>query len=102
MLRGQEPRQTSGSNQYWSEESTSPPLRVTRPRNVTTLIESLMNRTLPSPNRALMPPGWWENNSSLAPALLPWVPKAPGVGPKATCSYIGLYLLLGEPDTPKD
>ena len=32
---------------------------------------SLTNRTLPSPKRQLMPPGWNEKSSSLAPALLP-------------------------------
>jgi hypothetical protein len=54
----EELRQTSGSNQYWSAEIVSPPLRVMRPRRATTLIVSLMNLTLPSPNRQLTPPGW--------------------------------------------
>ena len=59
-------------DQYWSDEMTSPPCRVTSPRRVTGLTESLRNATWPSPNRMLAPPGWNEAISSLLPALLPW------------------------------
>src|ERR1700722_18880265 len=54
-------------NQYESDEITSPPLSVTKPRRVTTLTESLRNATWPSPNRTLAPPGWNEAISSLLP-----------------------------------
>ncbi len=37
---------------------TSPPWTVLRPRQLKGLIESLTNRTLPSPSRTLTPPGW--------------------------------------------
>src|SRR4051794_954571 len=64
--------------QNWSAEMTSPLVRVTRARRVTRLMLSLRNRTLPSPIRTLTPPEWYENSSSLAPALLPAVrPMAP-------------------------
>src|SRR5512135_981719 len=64
--------------QYASDETTSPPAAVTILRRVTTLMLSLMNRTLPSPKRQLTPPLWYENSSSLAPALLPAVRFGPG------------------------
>ncbi len=37
---------------------TSPPLRVPRLHQTFMLTESLMKRTLPSPNMVLTPPGW--------------------------------------------
>jgi hypothetical protein len=37
---------------------TSPPPTVPRDRQVRQFIEFLMNFTLPSPNRLLIPPGW--------------------------------------------
>ena len=58
--------------QYESDEITSPPARLTRPRKVTGFTESLMKRTLPSPIKTLMPPGWNDTSSSLLPAWQPW------------------------------
>ena len=49
-----------------------------------------------------MPPGWKENSSSLAPALLPKVTPDDGGLVQAVTSYIGRYLLLGWPETPKE
>ncbi len=43
--------------QYESDERTSPPRIVFRPIQMTGEIVSLMNRTEPSPNPALTPPG---------------------------------------------
>src|SRR5262249_25055033 len=45
------------TDQYASELITSPWLIVLRARHVASLIESLMNRTEPSPIRTLTPPG---------------------------------------------
>src|SRR5262249_8635911 len=44
--------------QYESAEITSPPAIEPRARQVAPLMLSLMNRTEPSPIRALTPPGW--------------------------------------------
>jgi len=43
--------------QNWSAERTSPPARVAMAWKMLKLINSLMNRTLPSANRKLAPPG---------------------------------------------
>jgi competence protein ComEC len=45
-------------DQYWSAETISPVLSVTRARRMATFVDSLRNRTLPSPKRQLAPPGW--------------------------------------------
>ena len=44
-------------SQKESDEMTSPPPMVPSARQVIALIEFLMNRTLPSPNNVLTPPG---------------------------------------------
>ncbi len=59
---------TVGLTQYESDEITSPPARLTRARKVTGFTESLRKRTLPSPIKTLMPPGWNDASSSLLPA----------------------------------
>ena len=59
---------------------------------------SLMKRTEPSPKRALTPPEWNENGSSLAPAWLPAVAAVVGQG---TPSFVGRPRLLGWPEVPK-
>ena len=43
------------------------------PRKVARLIVLVMNRTEPSPKRALIPPEWKLYGSSFCPAWLPWV-----------------------------
>ncbi len=66
------------SDQYESDETTSPPLSVISDRWMTMFRLSLRNRTEPSPKRTLTPPGWNPQISSSAPALMPW--EAPDVG----------------------
>ena len=46
------------TDQYWSDEVTSPPLRVTRLRRTVTFRVALRNLALPSPKRQMAPPGW--------------------------------------------
>ena len=91
------PLESASSTQYWSDETVSPPARVRIERKATRLMLSLMNRTEPSPKRALMPPGWNEYGSSFGPAWLPAVAIVVGQG---TPSLVGSPLLLGWPDVP--
>src|SRR3954451_17661795 len=55
--------------QNWSELTTSPPARVERKLKIRGLMVSLRNRTEPSQNRKLQPPGCRLQKSS-APAAL--------------------------------
>lgn len=57
----------------------------------------LRNRTEPSPNSALPPPGWNEAGSSLGPAWFPAVPEVDGQGAP---SFVGRPALLGWPEVP--
>src|SRR5947209_5167830 len=79
-------------DQYWSDETTSPPLRVRIERKAARLIVALTNRTEPSPKRALTPPEWYENGSSFGPAWLPAVATVVGQGDPS---------FVGWPEVPK-
>src|SRR5262245_23869475 len=55
--------------QNWSAERTSPPARVERKLKIRGSTVSLMNRTDPSQNRKLQPPGCRLQKSSATAAL---------------------------------
>src|SRR5262249_38050093 len=57
-LRRRSPDAWPRTDQYWSEESTSPLARVPRDHQTVCATESLMNRMLPSARQTLTPPGW--------------------------------------------